>query len=321
MRVRCTLREIKEDLGMSIDDLERVLGIDARTVSKILQDDGGNWQLTRDKLYKFMLFAHEHGHKAFEIEPHPIWRTFEESVEEIAFFRGSNPMDAPVEDHLRQYFENLDATTRSSTESVGLEDAMKTRNCIIIGSPKLNSASEKAFALLWGANAFDSTERNRELIPVHFLGMTSDPRQKSAVLVYSTRHGLLIKIPGAQKRRFVPVDWLPPEKHEKSTADGQEAAVLVACNRPLGTTNDVTTVILAGYTGMSTLEIAREATYRRIPEMHPSLNPGIPQLAIVKFRFKKRAKRTKSKKGLRSPIPNSAHWAPPWEGFFVDEDI
>jgi hypothetical protein len=135
MRVRCTLKEIKEELDLRVTDLEEILGIDGRTIEKLLVDHGEPWRLDRDKLYKLMLFAHEHGHKAFCIEPHPIWKTFEECQDDISFFRGSNPMDAPVEDHLREYFARLSAMTRSTTVPDGLEEAMRSRNCIIIGSP------------------------------------------------------------------------------------------------------------------------------------------------------------------------------------------
>jgi hypothetical protein len=172
-----------------------------------------------------------------------------------------------------------------------------------------------AFALLWGSKPFDSSQRNRESIPVHFLGMKLDPPDQSALLVESTRHGLHVRPPGTRERRFVKVDWLSREKHEISTQDGQEAAVLVVCRRPLGTEKDVTTVIIAGYTGLSTLEAAREATYKQIPDLSPSTTPGEPQFAILKFQYKKRIRRAKSQQSLRTAKAETARWAPPWDGF------
>ncbi|MFL6264348.1 MAG: hypothetical protein ACJ76Y_32065 [Thermoanaerobaculia bacterium] len=310
------LGEIMDDLALSKADLVKELGVHPKTLDKLLVDgEKDNWRLDREALYRYLLFAHAHGFDAFRIAPHPIWRTFEND-QNIRIFRGSNKADGPVEVFLTNYLERLHGMTLASTESDGIEKAMKQHNCVIIGSPKANAASEIALALLWGAQPFVAAPQNQDQVPVHFLGMKQEHPQPSAILIDSSRHGIDVRIPKSLRRNFVKVDWLPSGKYEPSTKDGQEAAVLVACHRPLGTEKDVTTIIIAGYTGTSTLEAAHEVTYKKIPDLDPSIAPGEPCFAVLKFIFRKRAQRRASSRSLRSPKEGTAIWGPPWEGFF-----
>lgn len=308
------LRDIKEEWDLSRADLQKELGLDARTIDKLLKDDDiDQWRLDRSKLHQLVLFAHAHGYELFRVVPHPIWRSFE--GKEVAIFRGSGKADAPVEDHLTKHFERLHAQTHSSTVPDGIEEAMKTKNCVVIGSPKANRASEIALSLLWGAEPFGKEEANRDRIPVHFLGMT-DQGGPSAILQQSSRHGLNVRIPNSKARKYIKVDWLPAERYGAYKGDGQDAAVLVACYQPLGTTEDVTTIVIAGYTGLSTLVAAQEATSKRIPEIQPEETPGEPCFATLKFTYRKRSQKRKSVDNLRSHVEPS-YWGPPWDnGFF-----
>jgi hypothetical protein len=311
------LREIQNELKLTRADLERVLGMDPRTIDKLLADtDEDPWRLDRGMLHRLLLFAHERGFDAFQIEPHPIWRSFE-NRDDILIFRGSNRTDAAIEDHLVKYFSKIKSDkTQSTTEPAGVAEAMRTRNCVIIGSPKANPASEIALTLLWGARPFDAEVENCDRIPIHFLGMTPDHDQKtSALLQESSRHGFNIQLRNAKGQNYLRVDWLPREKYGPFAGSGQEAAVLVACRRPLGTSENVTTVIIAGYTALSTLVAAQEATYKKIPDLRIEDHPGQAEFAILRFRYNKRPERRNSI-GLRTPEEGSTLWGPPWEGFF-----
>jgi len=316
MRVLCMLREIRDTLALSKADLVKELEIDPRTLDKLLSDDEGeNWRLDRETLYRYLLFAHAHGVEAFRIAPHPIWKTFE-NAQNIQIFRGSNRADGPVEVYLNSYFERLHASTFSHTVSDGLEDAMKQCNCVIIGSPKANEASEMALSLLWGAQPFGGSPEDRGRVPIQFLGMEPEYPKPSTLLAESSRRGISVRIPPSPQPKFVRVDWLSSEKFGPSTKDGQEAAILVVCHRPLGTEKDVTTVVIAGYTGTSTLEATREVTYKKIPDLDPTATPGQPCFAVLKFTFKKKPQHRKSTFDPRSPREGTAVWGPPWDGFF-----
>src|SRR5436853_236272 len=103
MRVVCMLRKIREELDWNNARLERELGLDARTIEKLIGDtDDESWRLDRAALHRYYLFAHKWGFEPFRIEPNAIWKTFENN--EAMIFRGPKSSDVPVENHLANYF-------------------------------------------------------------------------------------------------------------------------------------------------------------------------------------------------------------------------
>jgi hypothetical protein len=316
MRVLCLLREIQERTGLTKAELEQELDMDPRTINKLLEDsDKEPWRLDRDALHRYLLFAHDRGADAFRVEADPIWRTFEKS-ERVLILRGPGRADVSVEDHLIKYFGRLRARSHTTTSDQGVEEAMRSQNCVFIGSPKANPASEHAFALLWGVEPFDSRAKKRDRIPVHFLGMNAET--PSALLRENGKHGLSVQVPGAGERSYLKVDWLPPEEYAPYQGVGQDAAVLAVCHRPLGTQENVTTIVIAGYTGLATLTATKQATFKKIPDLLPAATPGQPCFAVVRFQYKKRRHyRGVSLDDLRAAVEDSATWGPPWDGFFL----
>jgi hypothetical protein len=319
MRVCCNLGVIKEELRLTMSDLCRELRLDARTIEKLIADtdDEPTWRLSRGSLHRYFLFAHRHGIEPFKIEPHAIWKNFENS--EVTIFRGPTPADVPVESHLVEYLKNLHCQVRTSIASNGLDDgiegAMQNKNCVFIGSPKANPATEVAIASLWGALPFNAKAENRARIPIRFVGMQTDPGATSSLLEESTRHGIAVSIPTVNKRAFLKTDWMPPEKFGPFKGTGEDSAVLVVCERPLGAQKDVSTIVIAGYTGLATLTAAQEATYERIPDFQPEATPGQPCIAALRFTFRKRRQYNKSTDNLRTREEGSGQWAPPWDKF------
>jgi hypothetical protein len=326
MRVVCSLSDIKNDLKLSVAYLAHVLGMDRRSVERLLADhDDDPWRLDRGPLHRLLLFAHEHGYEAFRFEPHELWATFMNDPE-IVIFRAPSQEDTKVERHLQGYFNRLDSVTHTSTappQPGEVEEVMRRKNVVIIGSPKSNPACEIALARLWQAEPFATQAGNRARVPVHFLGMSPDPGAKgSAMLEASTRHGFNIKVPGGAGRRFLRVDWVPPDRFPPAKFEGYDAALVVACRRPLGTEADVSTVVLAGYTALATLTAAEQATHRPPAALAPSAMLGMPAFALLRFRFTKRAppKRPISEH-LRILDDPSVRWAPPWnDSFFKDQE-
>jgi hypothetical protein len=313
MRVRCMLRQIQEELGLTVSDLGRELAVDIRTIDKLIADDA-NWRLDRRALYRYLLFARKHGFDAFRIEPNEIWRSFENS--EAIIFRGPKKAVIPVESHLVKYFEQLNCEVISSTATAGIEDAMRQQNCVIIGSPDVNQASECGLALLWKAEPFNGDAENREKIPINFLGMQPERTEPSVLIQESRRHGLQIQLPGSRERSYLKVDWIWSEKYGPHKEIGQDAAVLVVCHQPMGTQKNVTTIVIAGYTDFATLVAAQEVTHKKIPELRPEDTPGQPCLAVLKFHYRKRPQIGRVLNNLHAAEEGSMIWAPPWESFF-----
>jgi hypothetical protein len=325
MRVICLLDEVLRDSPMSVADLRAKLGLDHRTIVK-LRKNSGDWRLDADAFGKLMLLGFERGlpNGMFAIRPHPLWRTFESTLDagvstSALIYRVSRTFDAKVEATLADFLHRIGchSTTVIVDRPLGLDaseirQAMTTRNCIFIGSPKSNAASEVALALLWGATPFESDARNREKIPVHILVPDSERPGASAVMGPGG-HGFTIHDPEVDtKRRTISVTWKPIAEYESTKCEGQDAAVVVVAKSPLGSPHDVTTILILGYTGLATEIATRELTLGEPPVSEDSMQAEGIQLLAYKFRYRKPKRAPGATGELRRQIENDGQWGPPW---------
>ena len=319
MRVFCILSELMSESGVSARELAKELKIDVRTIRK-LEEYREPWRLSQESFEKLTLYAYDHGYEGlFVIRPNPIWENF--IAKPCVLFRASLGWDAEAETHLNRLFGKLDCIIETQvgvSDPEVVEEKMKTRNCVMLGAPKSNPASEVALALLWGARPFVGSEKNRGRIPVHFRGMKgTEGERRSALIRENGPCGIDIMLPSGE-RKIVPVSWMPPSEYAQSTENGSDAAVLVFCNRPLGTDRPVTTLILAGYTGRATLRAVKEATHRELPISECDLEKvDQPHLSVMTYDFTKvkQGKRPRMR-GLRTEIQDSVLWGPPWPPLF-----
>jgi hypothetical protein len=315
VKVVCTLGDIQHKLGATDAQLGRELMMDTRTISKLLADDeAAAWRLDRAQLHRLILFANSHGLQAFKIVRHPIWSTFTARVDEIAVFRGTRSSDAPIEEFLNRYLaqlgsHNVHLNIPSTPRQV--EDAMTQVNCLFIGSPRAHPASEMALALLWGAEPFQDQSGNRARIPIQFLGMTPDHEFKSSALLRDgTWHGFELKT-GSRQPLLWKVDWFRPEVYSAHRGSITDGAVLVACYQPLRTREAVTTIVIAGYTALSSMIAANEAAYRSLPDFDPQEAPGSPWYTAMKASYEKRGDQPRSTEVTQLVKDNSVEWTPP----------
>lgn len=317
MRLRCGLQDF---LRENEDEwpkkaVAKELGMDVRSLMKLAADRPDDpWTLSRAALYRYIAFSARHDFPPFAVEQHPIWSTFKNRKDPIVLLRGSYGADALVEVQFGQHF-GAGAVKAQTSDGSDVEALMKEQNCIVIGSPKRNPSSEVALARLWGAEPYDALPGNRNRIPIHFLGMQPEPEDRhSALLRSGNRYGLDIQLPNETKRQFLEVDWVPPDRYgTKRTVAGQDAAAVVACFRPFGTERNVTTIVVAGYTGRATLFAAKQLIEEALPDFDPSVAPGQPHLSVLRFEFNERAVREHNKLVSRG-------WGPPWPEEFFTKD-
>lgn len=314
MKVFCNLGAIMEAHGFSKADLQRELGMDNRAITKLLLDNEKNsWRLDRETFYRLALFAHAQGFEAFRIVPHPMWQTFHEAQEEITIFRGTRSSDAPIEEFLVRYLHQLNSRNiQSTTAHVDVEQAMREKNCLFIGSPKANPASEMALALLWGAKPFDPSPKNYAHLPFHFIGMTPEHDfSESALLKAGPWHGFELMLPG-KSPKLLKLEWLPSDRYARHRGPLTDGAVITACYQPLGTQKHVTTIIISGYTGLSSMFAAGEAAYRALPDFNPENTPRDPWFTILRFSYDKRRDFPWSSEIARIVKQESLDWTGPF---------
>ncbi|HEX2831981.1 MAG TPA: hypothetical protein VHW00_03145 [Thermoanaerobaculia bacterium] len=316
MKLVCNVDELCAALKMTPEHLAVAAGIDRRTFSK-LNAKGEAWSLKREQIEILVKLAFKAGLEGFfRLEHHPAWSTFEHAPAQI--FRGIPDWDASVEAEITTFLKHKGGTPRTITgqpQESDVATALRESNCIFIGSPRNNPATEIALCLITGATPFDDSPRNREKVPIHMIGREPVEGRKSAILSASQhRHGF--DVAGATAgRRFLKVHWKPREEYVKWAGEGEDAAMIVVCRSPLNTAKNVTSVFVLGYTALSTQEAMTQLLEGDCPLPAESLsNAGKPHVLAWQFRFKKpRIASLTSKADPRRAIVDSGHWASaPW---------
>lgn len=317
MKVVCLLDDLLRELDMSDSTLANALKIDKRQILKLRRNQG--WRLSKGAVDKLTLFAFRHGyeHGIFTVRPPDLWSTFVRRSAII--YRGLAATDAHVEAELTEYLEHLGC--RRETHIVSREKApntktiarvIATQNCVFVGTPKQNLATEIALSLLWGATPFDESRANRQKIPVQINGMpVSHPSGRSSLLTSSKRFGFQVTTPGELNPLLVGVTRKPADEYRTWSGFGSDAAVIVVRRLPV---KNVTTIIVMGYTGMATHIATQELTQGEPPVTDDDLNDAGPHVLAYRFRFRKRSTLGSTHRGdPRRMIEGSGRWAPPWD--------
>jgi len=145
------------------------------------------------------------------------------------------------------------------------EDELRSRlaneNCIVIGGPRTNRATELLLSRHFGAEPFRPLEANRRKIPFGFCWSENDPVAKSSSLTCSKSAREESKNqPGiAVKGGHVRADFLPQEEEYRrwSTEDGRDCGLVFVSNNQREGVGTVKLIILAGFTGVGTLGAAK----------------------------------------------------------------
>lgn len=321
MKLTCNLRDKLKELQMSEKAFAKEVDLDPRTVKKLCDPDA-DFRVGKSNLTKLYAFARRHDFTLFEVEPHAIWRHFEKNPTLI--LRGEKPADTEVEALMSRFLRlklGADLATRTGLSDIDeVRRQMLSKNCLILGSPKGNPASEIALSLLWEAEPFSAAKANRDRVPIHFCGMKPKPGSRESTLLRDGDFfGLDVKVPSRERRQRVPVDWIPEERYWEAEEEMMDCAAIVACARPLGTEEDVTTIVIAGFSALATLIAAEKATSEELPIARAHMKKsGKPVFALLRFRCLKNAVARITGRNPRAVLHNTCRWGPPWPVFFSE---
>lgn len=320
MRLVCHLKAMLDEHRISVKTVAAETGFDPRSIQSLIDDE--KWSLDRRNYEALMRYAFDQGSgPLFTLEHHPIWRTFESdpSAEkpESRIYRGTAQWDARIEHDVSQFLRHLGGQPQTITSPLNEKSVahqMKERNCIFIGSPKKNPATEIALCLLAGAKPFDGSVANKQKVPLHIIGIDSPDGKPSAVLTPSrNEHGFKVAADDNEEREWIRVHWLPPEKYERWHDEEDDAAIVAVCRSPLGTTKRVTTILMIGYSGLATQSVARQLTHDGWPPLsEANLSDRKLHLFPYRFQFKKLARRgSTSRSDPRIELPDTGSWSWP----------
>lgn len=345
------MTKLLEALGDdSAADLQERFGINKRHIAQFRQD---RWGVTsRRELQILMSFAHQYGFSFLTLEPDQIWKTFD--VGEAATFlsgagrggrRGMRDEDIAAMKLLSGEGIHLDTPENDGEVA---PTTMLERNCVLIGSPKYNAASDLALRSL----AAD-TQRTGSFQHIPFKFVWNDWQsvgKESAFCAQSTedgRVGLEVALPsfpsrsrkrkaqqlGAIDEKAVRV-FLSADLESTGKDYGWDFGVFVLCRHPLGTDAEVTTVLLGGLSAYATKEIARELSLGLLFLDFSHVAPGVPLWRILCCPWKRKGRSITAHAGGRRWLnPLDAHDAaelrrlvedsqrlPPRRATDIDED-
>ncbi|MDW7680764.1 MAG: helix-turn-helix transcriptional regulator [bacterium] len=287
----------------SFVEIAKRIGVSRTTLYSLFNDD---WkQIQRETIEKVCDFFHCDVSELFEIQEEPFW-TSVKTVGEVCFIFGGTlagkeeksyigQWDIKVMHSFTEHLNRMSGKQRINIFSkTSLEfgkdlqtiiEFIKTHNTIIIGSPKANRITELVLAKLYGAEPFNPSSDNREKIPYRFVRPQEwgESKLESAVTEISA-NGKLRGIFSQKSKQVIAFSEYFDDFFNRRIEHGRDCGLLVVVNRPFGTTVDVKTIILAGYTGLGSYGMAQLLLKER-NNLEPRTSKPLERVA--QFEFKK----------------------------------
>jgi DNA-binding Xre family transcriptional regulator len=270
VNLKAHLRKTK----LSDSALAQQIGIAPQTLAKMLTDQ---WDyVSRDAIERTADYLDLEVWQVFEFVPVNFWKPIEDR-KQCTFLRGSQDPDA-TEDEFTIPGPDVDATNvvfpsvrrfvanaryiDHERDVAELIDRAMHENCIVIGSPKSNAATEILLSRFFDAQPFDSNQDNRLKIPFGFCWPEVGSLEKESSLTCSGIARKRTKLrPGiaVQGGPFVEADYLAADDFKRWNPEkpARDCGLVFVANNPFGTTLDVKLIVLAGFSGIGTLGAAK----------------------------------------------------------------
>jgi DNA-binding Xre family transcriptional regulator len=256
-------------------DLAKKIGVSTGKMTAMMNDE---WEyITRDAIERAADFLNLTVVDIFHFEPVDFWKQIEQA-QRCIFLRGSQEGKSDEREfHIPRYDDeatfDINTFLRSALPDIRelivadhpevdaeLIERAKRENCIVIGSPKSNAASEILLSRFFGAEPFDASPENRQEIPFGFCWPDDGPVASQSSLTCSEPAREETKFqPGiALKGVHVPADYKEEAEFISwDTEEGRDCGLVFVANKPFGTKKNVKLIVLAGFSGIGTLAAAR----------------------------------------------------------------
>lgn len=265
------LAETKKPRSKS--ELAARIGVSPQTLAAMMKDD---WQyITRDAIERTADYLQLEVTEVFEFVPVEFWNQILATAQ-CTFLRGAqdekgNEQDVKMQradagatnevtNFLREHVSEFTYADHSRDMEELLHRA-RSENCIVIGSPKSNAATEILLSRFFGAEPFNPSDANRRRIPFGFCWPdTTKIVEQSSLTCSAFARKRTKNQPGiaVKKGIHVPADHMELEPFIKwETSRGRDCGLVFVANRPFGTDRDVKLIVLAGFSGVGTVGAAK----------------------------------------------------------------
>jgi hypothetical protein len=296
--------QVKE---LGIKQLAFSIGIAEGTLRKQLSD---NWiYVHRKEVEKICDHFGIGVDQLYKLVPDEFWAPFE-SLKTCTFLRGSTDPpqmrghDIDAESEIQNVLQKLVQGVRCQKKEFDLERAAEiprlaeNDNCIVIGSPKSNPASEILLCQFFKARPFDCDPENARRVPFSFVwpsGAAPDgPSTLSAasVAMPADKPGLCWRDGGSLVGRM---DFWPFDQFKARTiGKGRDCGVIFVTNKQISDGRKVKLIVLCGMSGIGTVGAARALT-KNFKDLEPT--PGLDYvLGVVQSWYNKPANQVHARK-------------------------
>lgn len=196
--------------------------------------------------------------------------------------------DYHATDQLGAWFNRLNLfieTTTVPPPDCGDFKKSLSQNCIVIGSPLVNSASEMSFLTLFGLNPCGTSHRRE--IPFTFRVSPRSGVSSSTTIEHSANGAVGIWLRGADHLLEVPM-WPPDEFRKRFIRQGRDYALIVVSNHSPNAGSIRKLIVLAGFSGMGTEAAAHALADDYLDLEPPGSGPGVVW-GVIEVHYRKRA--------------------------------
>lgn len=279
-----TTRLLKVNLGKPLREkmgttpktkFARQIGVSPKKLTAMLEDD---WNyITRDAIERAADCVELDAAKIFAFEPIEFWKPIQDQ-EQCTFLRGnqnqtsSQDVEIPVADNnatkvitdfLGDSVPRYRLTDHGRNETELIEQ-VRSENCIVIGSPKSNAATEILLSRLFEAEPFSASDDERIKIPFGFCWPADNDLAKGSTLTCSAnartktkdKEGIAIRNGPHVRATYMSNDEYRAWSAKKGKECGKDCGLVFVANKPFGSDRPVKLIVVAGFSGIGTLGAA-----------------------------------------------------------------
>lgn len=294
LKSRLSAEQLKQ-IGFTAESI----GIAGNTLRTLLADD---WdQLSRSTIEQVCNYFNLGPADLFRLVPTRFWRPLL-AAGECSVVRGDTRVLGRLEDQgisamanrLQGRFPEVKFVPAFPSSPRDVIQFVRSHNCILLGSPKTNAATEVVLSRMLGAQPFKANRTNRKFVRFRFAfppdgsviasqSTLGEAHKRPSVAKGSTGFGIW---DGKVGQMLVHADWWPRDSYLPRTVQrGRDAAVVAVINRPFNTTRDVKTIVLAGLGSVGT-EAALRGLLRDYRDLEPADGSRFT-LGVLEATFKK----------------------------------
>jgi Cro/C1-type HTH DNA-binding domain len=271
--LKVQLRQPLLESNLSTSALSKMVGVSVQTLNKMMDDD---WDyVARDAIERVADYFKLDASNVFALIPVEFWKQIEET-KQYTFLRGSHD-ESGTEDHWTipradsdataeiirfvRHFDGSDAYADHQRDTEELIERAKNENCIVIGGPRTNAATEILLSRFFDAEPFSNDPDIRSRMPFGFCLPDSSSLKKQITLARcakrATKGGRVLGITVNGVHVEADVTHTRDYVLTSSPIAGKDCGLVFVANRPFKTNKDVKLIVLAGFGGIGTLGAAK----------------------------------------------------------------